>query len=360
MEYPVVETKEERATIDAYMADFDSHLNKAKSRFEGIMRDLGRPTRMVVPRVRNWFVPFHREKVTFGILKAHHYRNVLLVALRLRRRPEDILALWQNEGLPGWYKDEDEVSGRFYPLGNWYKHEPRDESQARAWAISCVLWERWGLDKLTSHSGRKNDNAPKASSADEHIKAFESGFATECATYLKDSPYKYLSDPAGAIELKNDTGLWRFRTRPQYQTTALVLQTARFKSQVKRIPAFYKNLDVPVFTRTVFPAALYMHYNSKYAEQHLFRLAKMMVAADRKAHAVETEYDGDDIWRFFTTTVIPSDVEKEVPRMVGGVEYLNGHAWVNALRFEFIRQVYADLFAEFKIEEMQSIFLIDE
>jgi hypothetical protein len=88
--------------------------------------------------------------------------------------------------------------------------------------------------------GRRSgaDNHPKPSSADEHAKAFEVGFATECQPYIKDSPYSYLEDPEGAIELKNDSGLWLFRTRPQYQATILSLQMARFKNQLRRIPRF--------------------------------------------------------------------------------------------------------------------------
>jgi hypothetical protein len=351
-----VELEAERKAIDAFIADLTPRLKRARASFDGIMRALGRPTAMVIPRERNWFLPFHRESVAFDLIKEHHLRNVLLIALRFRWRPDEILALWQNEGLPSARRDEDNMPGRFLPVRDWYGREPRDEKQARAWAISAVLWERWGLDKLIPHSGA--DNHPRADAAEEHAQAFDTGFASECRPYMKDSPYSYLADPTGAIELRNDTGLWLFRTRPEYQATVLALQGARFKNQLKRIPPVLTDFDAPVFTRTVFPAALYMHYNSPNAEKHFRRVAGMMVASQRET--AKSEYDGSDLYRFFTRTKLPLDVEKAARRVVGGVEMFNGHSWVNALRYEFIRRLYAELFVDFAVEELTSAFLVDE
>lgn len=356
MTYPILEVESERKAIDAFIADLPVKIRKARSRFDDIMRAIGRPTAMIVPGARNWFLPFHRESVTLDSLEEHHYRKVLLVALRMRVRPEEILALWQNEGLPASRRHEGNTSGRLLPLGTWFGRDPVDEEQARAWTVSAVLWERWGLDKLIASSGP--DNQPRAASADEHAKAFDAGFKAECVPYVKESPYPYLVDPAGAFEVKRDTGKWQFRSRPEYQATVLLLQVARFRNQLKRIPPFIAELEVPVFTRSVFPALLYMHYNSSKAESHLKRLAKAMVQANRRQP--KEEYDGGDLYRAFSSTKLPADVEGAARRIVGGTEMFNGHSWVNALRYEFIRRVYSEVFADFDSSELVSVFIADQ
>ena len=87
----------------------------------------------------------------------------------------------------------------------------------------------------------------------------------------------------------------------------------------------------------------YLFYNSSNAESHLENMVARMVDIDRRNNptALKKDYGGDDLYKFFISTPIPQEAVREITRKGDTC----AHSYVNALRFEYLRQVYAVVFA---------------
>lgn len=355
--YPLRATDDERKYIDGYLKNIlPNNLEEAKKQKKKIIRELGKPTGMLIPGKKNLFgSSVISDKILFDSLKDNHLNAILVVALRFKWKPENITALWQNEGLPSSSvrKYENRKPGPFQDVSAWYNGKiPKNKDEARAWARSAILWERWGLDKLApilKIPGKDNKLKGNARNT-EHDTAFRKGQIRECGTYLKASALEYLSADPKPIEVKFSGRKWMFRTHAEYQPTMLALQYARFKNQIKRIPPAYDFGNKTVYTRSIAPAFLYMHYNSRFAEKHLKEIAKQLSKSEK------IEYDGTELYEFFVSKPIP----KHVLNRIKQTGQINSHSYVNSLRYEFLRRIYNIVFKDFEPKVLPSIYLIDD
>lgn len=375
--YPLKPNPTEEKIISEFLQKLPDNIDKARKELQEIRRVLGRPTSMWIPKRRDFFGKVCREKSLLDDVQDHHFEAVLFVALRFRWRPEEILALWQIEGLPAFLKEEGENPSTTYqnlsddvlygPKSP--RKSPRNEEQARAWARSAILWQRWGLDKLTPTvwDPKRQDTRLKGGSKETHDKKFNLGFREEIGNFLPESPFLYLSEKSGPIDIRPKGRNWLFRTQPEYQATMLALQHARYRNQIRRIPLAFDFGRIRVYTRSIFPALLYWHYNSRYeVESHvnkkgknvageLEKLASRVVKKARKQKSSQEEFDGDDLYNFFVSNEIPKDMQRKVEQ-----KGLTAEAYVSALRFEYVRQVYEIVFDGFITEQLISPFLIEE
>ncbi|MFW9780629.1 MAG: hypothetical protein ACFFE8_17435 [Candidatus Heimdallarchaeota archaeon] len=348
--YPIKPTNAEYKIIQDFLNIVRDNLGLAIKEREKIMLSIGRPTNIFSPRIRrNWFGLFSREKYVFEILKKHMYEAVLAVSLRFPWKPEEILALWQMEGLPssGVLPYEQEKPGKWSPFPyHWYHGKsPKNEDEARSWARSGVLYERWGLDRLAPIRRGQFDNELQIVSKTSHDKSFNDGFNKECSHHLNENPLSYLSSKSGPIEIKKTGRNWLFRTSPEYQPTMLSIQHARFLSQRQRIPISLDFGGIQIFTRSVFPALLYLYFNSRHSDKYLKNgIAKRMIRREKEKKTKKEEYDGNDLYNFYINNPIPKDIESWVDKVQKETGRVNGHAYVNALRFEYLRQVYSKVF----------------
>lgn len=359
-DFPIEPTPREDDHVEAYLdRNYPENVRDARAAKAAIKDRIGNKTGMSGPGKRDLFGELvSSDRMLFDVITRQQVKAVLVVSLRFHWKPENVLALWQTEGLPSpsVRPFEKPSPGRFQDVSRWYEGKvPKDEEEARSWARSAVLWERWGMDRLTpiivipGEDNKLRTNARKT----VHDQAFREGRERECGTYLKGDPLPYLNRQGRPIELRRAGRKWSFRTHSEYQTTMLTVQYARFLNQVNRIPPGYQFDTATVYTRSVAPAFLYMHYNSRFAEEHLKKIARRLV---RVCRPEKKAYDGTDLHRFFVSNPIP----KEIRDYVDNKKQLNSHSYVNALRFEFIRNIYEIAFRDFLPEILPSPYLVEE
>jgi len=271
--------------------------------------------------------------------------DVLFVAMHFRWNPDEVLALWENEGLPSWadltHKPPMTNPPKMIPqlsLKKYYdKRVPRSEAEARVFARSVVLFNWWGLDVLTPVIPHKaGDNTLDTSASQQkNDQEFEKGFTSQLKPVLNDDPLRDLTDHGVVVHKAG--GDYNFQVNPDYQATLLAMQHAHFKTVEAHLPKQWPgpkgttvSLDPP------FPALIYLYVNSKHAAQ---RVAYMV--AGLKPKPGQKTYTSNDLYRAFLTTPLPMEVDKYLENC--GPEYICD-GYMNALRFEYARQVYSVLF----------------
>ena len=123
---------------------------------------------------------------------------------------------------------------------------------------------------------------------------------------------------------------------PEYQSTALAMQHAAFMTREKKIPLQVQGLNL----HPPFPALMYIYYNSKFPDNVLSLLIKVL---NLKKHGGK---NGNiptikGLYEAFVSEKIPVEVENRVKKCP---PKHTCHSYTNALRFEFLRQVYSIVF----------------
>jgi hypothetical protein len=208
-------------------------------------------------------------------------------------------------------------------------------------ARSQLLYSYWGLDRLVPHSwnsSAKDNVLTVTTKIKDHDSAFDTGFNNEIAPCLpgvtaQDVREALLND---GIEVFEKTKM--FRLKPTYQATLLALQHALFRCRERQIAA-----DKEVKTKAgmraslvpPFAALVYLYFNSMNPKQNALLMLNALSGAP-------SSYGSGDLCRAFVTSELPPGVIKVLANCPNG--RLNCHGYMNALRFEFVRQVYELLF----------------
>ena len=134
--YPIKPNPDEKKIIEQFLPRIQENIKIAQKEKSHIRQKLGLPTKMLIPKRRDFFGSrFNKNTYLFSYIKEHHFKAVLLVSRRFNYQPEEVLALWQTEGLPSpsVRKYELEKPGEFQLISDWYKGvSPRNEVQAAA------------------------------------------------------------------------------------------------------------------------------------------------------------------------------------------------------------------------------------
>jgi hypothetical protein len=320
------------------------------------------------------FFKWNTINVVFEPLADHILKAVLLVALRFNWPPEEILALWQIEGLPTFRNLEKEgISWDPRSIGFLLRNpegrtKEERKAEARAFARSIVLFQRWGLDVLVPHRWQGGDNhLIYRARKQQHDEAFlngshqppvgstpndqaePGGFEEQIKPYLPTSPFDYLTDPKRSpIRVKrsiiNGEEFWQYGTMSEYQTTMLAMQYARFKYLQTRIP---KKLDVKGIKLNLdppFPAFVRTHYNchtNRGRKTLLDALKALVIEEQTLLGKSKNQYDSEDLNLLFITKKLPRNIQ----RQIRGGECLGVcQCYLGALRFEVLRRTYKVLF----------------
>jgi hypothetical protein len=296
----------------------------------------------------------------------------LLLAARFKLRPELALTAWIMEGLETYqdvetllsFQDEEnllnfpEKRKEGYPL--WIsitqkyckysnckdedKVRPHNEDEARRYARSIVLFERWGLDVLTpctqSYNKIRGDNFLLIKPAEEHDKMFDKGLKE--FPYSMPSPLDWFNDASGPIKVrKQPNGDWAYCTERIYQPVVLWLLTRKIADSygyVRKIQVPGASLDPP------FDALLYLFHNGFNPMNKVRVIVNNVRKYGLPKIRPSTKLDGRMLYNLFVKTPVPSGEIKIVVNGLKQNRLLNQSKYINALRFEFIRQACAVLF----------------
>lgn len=363
-EYPIIPTDEEACQLDKWCSKVSENLELAKIEWQDYRAAVATQTNTRLNfgwnAIKDVFWPFLDPE------RAHLVKSVLLVAWRFNWNPNEILALWQIEGLPA-FRDLEKKGVTWDPLPI-YDHDlpnPYTKTQALAMARSIVLYERWGLDKLTPHRPDHGDNVLlRVRNTNIHDKRFQTGFEQEISSILATSPLDYLKSSTntneGPIRVKrrwNNYGPWIFCTDSEYQTTMLALQFARFKNLEQKIKNDYMQESIQlrrckgrkISLDLNFPAFVRTFYNCPRdpARKRLIRVISQLIRKSLPENAsacwrwANSKYDREELLKLFISTPIPAPllahIQSSPPRGIG-VCYLGG------LRFEVLRHTYETIF----------------
>jgi len=205
--YPIVPTDREKKVLGEWLRvireENEAHARKTWRWFYELMSS---PS---LTRVSRSKFSWGSEKMVFDPLMDYIIKAVLLVAMRFNWRPEEMLALWQIEGLcctTGIYPPGCAAHGNLEPEGwskplsikDWIGREPRNREEAKSYARSIILYERWGLDILVKTVQHEKDTVIAKVSGIKHDEKFKEGFAHEIAPIIPQSPLKYLKSDDGS------------------------------------------------------------------------------------------------------------------------------------------------------------------
>jgi hypothetical protein len=266
-------------------------------------------------------------------------RDVLFVALRYRWNADEVLALWQNEGLPAWVlmthlPHASTVSPMV--LKQYYSRPPGNDAEAKVFARSAVLFQWWGLDVLTPVTPQKvgDNKLDLTAGAQVHDQVFNAEFGRTFNSVLGTNPIRELTDYGTTIAKSG--GNYTFHFNPAFQSTLLALQHARFKALEAGLPKSRSGpkgatvaLDPP------FPALIYLYFNSKFPDVSVGYMTAGLKPSSQR-------HGSTDLYKAFLTTPLPKKVEEYLHKHCGG-KY-NCHGYMNALRFEYLRRIYATFF----------------
>ncbi|UCE95847.1 MAG: hypothetical protein JSV51_09125 [Candidatus Bathyarchaeota archaeon] len=140
------------------------------------------------------------------------------------------------------------------------------------------------------------------------------------------------------IQVERLGNAWRFRVHLDFLLYASILQNIRFRYQEDRIPQSWLNVRLrPV---DVFPALLYLYYNSRYPETHL---KKKLIPMLKAKGSRKPNYTIKELYEAFIRTQLPKRVRRYIEEHCPKPPHFC-HGYMNALRFEYLRQVYTNLF----------------
>jgi len=248
LSFPIVPTQEEEKRLS-------QSVSLIRTRNETVAKNLwilhhGEITGFT--KTRQWFYLWNKSTSVFDPLADHILKAALLVAWRFGWPPEEILALWQIEGLPCFTGVSRAAAGcknLERPGISWVSipikstlPEPRGEAEARAFARSIILYQRWGLDALVPvrHDSMSKDNVIRQVRHEEHDEAFEEGFLQQIGSFLPNSPLNYLNDPQRSPI--------KVRRRVGYGYMALI-QSTRLRCWLCSMPGL--NIWKPFFQRNL-------------------------------------------------------------------------------------------------------------
>ena len=372
--YPILADADEEKLLDDYVEKIYRVNLKVAEYFWGSLR-----TSLCIATQTTAYFAWSKSYYIFKPLEPHILKAVLLVAMRFNWPPEEILALWQIEGLL-MYSAVAKDDG--YPRVSLEKEGINKDTQTilnretgfqlpsrrslhkryvHTFARSFILYSRWGLDILTPHRQGAGDNYLRTtSSSNDHDEAFLSGkhqptdraepggFDNQIKDIIVHSPLDYLRDMKNGpiIVNKARNGLWYYSTNSEYQTTMLALQYGRFKHLESIIPDQLTNGDVQIDLKPPFPAFVRTYYNCptnrsrKSLNKELIDLVRRAVKASTPSrNAISSVTKSDRLQSFFNTT----EPSKAILRQMAD-EKAPGACYLGGLRFEVLRQTYGVLF----------------
>lgn len=365
VKYPIIPTEEEARQLEDWCRKVSENVPIAMEVWRNYHNFVTHKTRTgdffkLWNKPDEVFWPFLRPE------RRHIIKAVLNVAYRFKWPPNEILALWQIEGLPAYRGlEKDGFSWDPWSIRRYGFSNPHSKEDAVAIARSIILYERWGLDKLTPHTPGVGDNILHGGNRSIHDQKFEEGFILEISPILATSPLEYLStnmaSEEGPIKVERrwqHNNRWFFGTDSSYQTTLLAMQFARFKNLEKVITEHYarEEIELPrcrgkkVKLDLSFPAFVRTFYNCSQdgARKALVRNIALLVRNSLPASTgaswrwASSSYDKEELLQLFISSPMPGELithlKKKPPRGYG-VCYLGG------LRFEVLRHTYAAMFA---------------
>lgn len=354
LSFPIVPTQEEEKRLS-------QSVSLIRTRTETVAKNLwilhhGEITGFT--KTRQWFDLWNKSTSVFDPLADHILKAALLVAWRFGWPPEEILALWQIEGLPCFTgvsrAPDSECKNLERPGISWVSTpikstlpEPRGEAEARAFARSIILYQRWGLDALVPvrHDSMRKDNVIRQVRHEEHDEAFEEGFLQQIGSFLPNSPLSYLNDPQRSpIKVKKERGLWVYGTDSEYQTTMLAMQYARFKYLETLFPKELKVRGVTLKLDPPFPAFVRTYYNcdKEQSRRILIDALKHLVSVEvNTLGKLKDQYDSKDLEFIFSHGEPPNFIKRGMRN-----DYGPGKCYLGGLRFEVLRLTYRTLFYE--------------
>jgi hypothetical protein len=379
--YPIVPSPDEARKINKLIPKVGENERVARDSWRLIYALITNDTRISPATFK-----YRSESVVFDLLQEHILRAVLLVAIRFNWPPEEILALWNIEGLPCW-SGRSPVPG-FCPAANLerkntatdpisWDHRSQwtidgftaqtiaNNQQARIIARSIVLWARWGLDVLVPTysycdpvDGTCDNLIKPNASVQKHDEKFTKAYETIIKPHApanpvsSESPLDYLKSDDGPIQVSQTaSGRWKYGTKFDYHATILSMQYARFKyleaEMVNNInQGTYGRMEVrgiPLVLNPPFPALVRTFYNCKKwtSRKTIIRALKQLVDKDLRGSLVKKKkYDSEALRLLYVGSPPPRSIAPYIyPERRVGMCYLGG------LRFEALRQVYAVLFA---------------
>jgi len=358
--YPIVPTDKEKKVLGEWLRVIrEENETNARETWHWFYELMSSPSRTRVPKSKfGW----GSEKMVFDPLMDYIIEAVLLVAVRFNWQPEEILALWQIEGLcctTGFHPPKCAKHKNLEPEG-WskllpikanmgkYGREPRDREEAKSYARSIILYERWGLDILVKTVQQVKDTVISGEPGTKHDEQFRTGFAQKIAQNIPQSPLEYLKSDDGPIRVGNARGYYEYRTHSEYQTTMLAMQFAQFKYLESIIQKGYGEMKVRrarIELKPPFPALVRTFYNCGLRENRktLIRAIKDLVEQNLKRRKIPlkqekyTSYDLNDLFRVMP---IPDRLLPSLRQYRGP-----GRCYIGGLRFELLRLTYKDLFA---------------
>ncbi len=330
-----------------------------------------------------------KSDYVFKPLEPHILKAVLLVAMRFNWPPEEILALWQIEGLVtytavlkyyGYPRVSLEKKGIAKDTQTILNREPGFQLPSRkalhkryvhTFARSFVLFNRWGLDILTPHKQGYGDNyLITTSSSATHDEAFltgkhqpkygpgqrdraePGGFENQIKDIIVHSPLDYLKDMKNGpiIVEKNRNGNWYYSTKSEYQTTMLALQYGRFKHLESIIPTRLITRDFQISLKPPFPAFVRTFYNcpSNRLRKRLIDELIYLVQSSLKSPAasgIKKQYGKGYVFKSeqMQSLFIHNTPSKQILQQIANGK-APGACYLGGLRFEVLRQTYKILF----------------
>ncbi len=273
------------------------------------------------------------------------FRDVLFVSTQFGWNPDEVLALWQIEGLGLWIRDttgtDPAKSTKYQDNWQWMAFEGgmskhlKDTALARAVARSTLLYQFWGLDLLVPHTTGKTtkDNVLTfTTKITDHDSTFDTGFNNEIGPHLPNVSAQQVREALSAEGIEVDGN--HFRLNSKYQATLLALQHAVFKHREKRIEnakSVKNKAGMSASLVPPFPSLIYLYFNSANPDSSV-RLMLDLFRGKAAAHSSK------ELCEVFRSSELPEGVIKAIKNDPDGL--LNGHGYMNALRFEFLRQVY--------------------
>jgi hypothetical protein len=368
--YPLRPNERELTRVAEIRASLEKRLTSEpwENAWQEIRNEIGESTGAICRNPpRDWirmglkslfpFAEFSKDGRVVGIDpdRQNILENALFVSMRFKWAIEEVMALWIMEGLPDT-ADALPYEIRTQSDQGWklVMGRPQSEEYARAVARSNVLYWRWGLDILTPTRfvGKDNellDGAPLV----KHNEAFNKGFDAEIRQSLSQSPIDYLSRQDGAIEIQLRRGQYYYKTKLEYQSTVLALQSARYQGFKQRPPnscAGCITEDNTPSTESLcsidnvrlsppFPALLYIYFNARKPQETISSIVHAMKQKLRRTH-----YDVSDVRAFYFSNKIPPNIEKKVQLDAdSGLSPITS-AYVNGLRFECVHRFYSSFF----------------
>lgn len=353
--FPIIANSEEQKYIDEFKDTLNKNIEKTKRNFSDIKRKIGQPTGLTKPnKIKlDLLGTVGTTKKTLDFLKEHHFQAVLTLSLKCGWNPSVILALWVNEGLPAWYQIEHKEFNVNKVLK--YRFVPKDYEQARVWALSILLYEIWGLDVLIPHKKIPGkDNVAIYSDYKIHKRVFNTNIERYGGKYLGGNPFEYLMKVGGALKVWKNGGAYHFKFNLEAQSTLLMIQQAIFLNHLEKFPVNFEGFELPIITRPVASCFLYLYHNSgeKNGEKHYKNYIVKRTVKSYSSSSI-SEINGNHIYQSFTSNRIPNtildyiDKQFKADKSDGKKPRLNYHGYVNALRFEWLVQLYNSVFKDF-------------